>query len=158
MNTFFRFLRLLALGSWLGAIVFFVAVVTRGAFTVLSGDQAGLLVGVTLSGLHEMGLIAAAIFVLASLVLRKSARASIEPAVLAVILMAALTAISQYHVIPRMDTLRRQMGSVDATPPSDARRAEFDQLHSISVDLEGAVLLIGLASLFLTEREKQGQP
>lgn len=158
MRQHLQSLRLLALGAWIGAIVYFVAVVTRGAFAVLARDQAGLLVGFTLSGLHFMGLIAAAVFVLASLVLRKSLRAFIEPAVLGVILMAALTAISQYRVIPRMDALRRQMG-FDATPPADTRRAQFDRLHSISVDLEGAVLVIGLASLFFTAREgKQIEP
>jgi len=53
-----------------------------------------------------------------------------------------------------MDALRTQMVSVDTTPASDPRRAEFDRLHGISVDLEGAVLLIGLVALFLTIRER----
>ena len=52
-----------------------------------------------------------------------------------------------------MDALRRQMGSVEATPSTDPRRAEFDRLHSVSVDLEGAVLVIGLVSFFLATRE-----
>jgi len=46
------------------------------------------------------------------------------------------------------------MLSVDSTPPGDPRRAEFDRLHGVSVDLEGGVLLIGLVSLFLAAREK----
>ncbi len=155
MSRFLRFLRFLALGGWLGAIVYFAAVVTRGAFAVLpSRDEAGLLVGFTLGGLHVMGLIAAAVFVLASIALAKSLRAFIEPAVLGVILMAALTIVSQSYVMPRMAVLRGQMGSVDATPASDSRRAEFDKLHSVSVDIEGAVLVIGLVSLFLTGRKE----
>ena len=154
MRTFFRFLRLLALGCWIGAIIYFVAVVPRGAFAVLSTrDEAGLVVGHTLSGLHMMGLIAAAVFVIASLARRKFVRAFVEPVVLGVILMAALTAASQYVVSPRMDALRRQMGSVEATPPTDPRRAEFDRLHSTSVDLEGAVLVLGLVALFLAGRD-----
>jgi hypothetical protein len=44
------------------------------------------------------------------------------------------------------------MVSVAATPASDPRHAEFDRLHGISVDLEGAVLLIGFVALFLTVR------
>ena len=32
-------------------------------------------------------------------------------------------------------------------------REEFDRLHGISVKLEGTVLLIGFAALFLTVRE-----
>ncbi len=151
-----RFLRVLALGTWVGAIVFFAAVVTRGAFAVLPNrDDAGLLVGYTLSGLHLMGLLAAALFVAASVAMVKSLRAFIEPAVIGVILMAALTIASQSYVMPKMTVLRSQMGSVAATPPSDARRVEFDRLHRVSVDIEGGVLVIGLVALFLALRERR---
>ena len=157
MSHFLRFVRVLALGAWVGAIVYFAAVVTQGAFAVLpSRDEAGLLVGFTLGGLHLMGVIAAAIFVAASVALTKSLRAFIEPAVLGVILMAALTIVSQSYVIPKMALLRGQMGSVDAAPASDPRRAAFDRLHRVSVDIEGGVLIIGLISLFLAVRRESG--
>jgi len=153
MRHMLRFVRVFALGTWVGAIIYFVAVVTQGAFAVLPNrDEAGLLVGFTLGGLHLMGLIAAVVFVVASVALVKSLRAFIEPAVLCVILMAVLTIASQDYVMPRMAMLRSQMGSVDATPSSDSRRAEFDRLHRVSVDLEGGVLVIGLVALFLSVR------
>jgi hypothetical protein len=156
MSQVLRFARVFALGTWVGAIVYFVAVVTQGAFAVLSNrDEAGLLVGYTLGGLHLLGLFAAVVFVAASVALGKSLRAFIEPAVIGVILMAALTIASQGYVIPKMAMLRTQMGSVDATPGSDSRRAEFDRLHGVSVDLEGGVLVIGLVALFLTVGKKQ---
>ena len=155
MTWTLKFVRVLALGAWVGAIVYFAAVVTQGAFAVLSSrDEAGLLVGFTLGGLHLMGVIAAAVFVAASVALTKSLRAFVEPAVLGVILMAALTIASQDYVIPRMAVLRSQMGSVDATPASDPPRAEFDKLHGVSVDIEGGVLIIGLISLFLAVRRE----
>ncbi|MGC2418844.1 MAG: DUF4149 domain-containing protein [Candidatus Acidiferrales bacterium] len=156
MNQILRFLRVLALGAWIGAIIYFAAVVTQGAFSVLpSQDEAGLLVGFTLGGLHLMGLIAAAIFIAASVAMTKSLKAFVEPAVIGVILMAVLTIASQGYVIPRMNVLRTQMVSIQATPGNDPRRAAFDRLHSASVDLEGAVLLIGLAALFLSTRGKK---
>ena len=49
--------------------------------------------------------------------------------------------------------LRRQMVSVVATPPDNPSHIEFDRLHGVSVDLEGAILLIGFAALFLTVRD-----
>lgn len=150
-----RFAKVLALGAWIGAIIYFAAVVTLGAFAVLPNrDQAGLLVGFTLGGLHLMGLIASLIFVGASVAIGKSLRAFIEPAVLIVILMAVLTITSQGYVIPRMNLLRAQMGSVEATPASDSRRVQFDRLHTASVDIEGSVLVAGLIALFLAMREK----
>jgi len=155
MTRMLRFAKILALGSWIGAIIYFAVVVTQGAFAVSPNrDQAGLLVGFTLSGLHLMGLIAALIFVVAAVAIGKSLRAFIDPAVLLVILMAVLTIASQGYVIPRMNLLRAQMGSVDATPATDPRRAQFDRLHAASVDIEGGVLVTGLIALFLTLREK----
>jgi Domain of unknown function (DUF4149) len=153
IDSILRFLKLFALGTWVGSIVYFVAVVTRGAFAVLTRDQAGLLVGFTLAGLHEIGIIAAVVYLIAAAGLALSLRALAKPAALAVILMLLLTLVSQRMVIPRMETLRRDMGSVDATPPTDPGRAEFDRLHAVSVDLEAGVLLIGLVALFLTTRE-----
>jgi hypothetical protein len=141
-----------ALGTWVGSIIYFVAVVTRGAFAVLARDQAGLLVGFTLAGLHQLGVVAAMIYLVAAVGLGNSTRALVRPAALGVMLMLVLTVASQRIVIPRMGVLRAEMVSVDATPANDPRRVEFDKLHGISVDLEGGVLLIGLAALFLTVR------
>jgi len=149
-----RFLRFLALGAWVGSILYFVAIVTRGAFAVLTRDQAGALVGFTLGGLHQLGIIAAIVFLIATIGLDTSFKSLARPAALGVVLMLLMTLASQRIVIPRMETLRRAMVSVDNTPFSDPRRAEFDRLHGISVDLEGAVLLVGLVALFLTSREK----
>jgi hypothetical protein len=145
------FLQVLALGAWVGAILYFAAVVTREAFAVLPDrDVAGVLVGSTLGGLHQLGTIAAVIFLAASLARAKSLRELLRPAAIGVILMLLLTLASQRLVMPRMATVRAQMVSVEATPPRDPRRAAFERLHGVSVDVEGAVLLIGMLALFLT--------
>jgi hypothetical protein len=155
MTKFCRFVQALALGAWIGAIIFFAGVVTRGAFGVLaSRDEAGALVGYTLAGLHEMGAIAAVIYLVAAVGIAGSWRGLGRPAAFGVILMLALMLTSQRIVIPRMDVLRVQMGSVEATAASNPLRAEFDRLHGVSVDLEGAVLAIGLAAMWLTMRER----
>lgn len=155
MIRMLRFAKVLTLGAWIGAIIYFTAVVTRDAFAVLPNrDQAGLLVGFTLGGLHVMGLITALIFVGAAVAIGKSLRVFIDPAVLIVILMAGLTIASQGYVIARMDVLRAQMGSIDTTPATDPRRAQFDRLHTLSVDIESGILVAGLIALFLTMREK----
>jgi hypothetical protein len=70
-----------------------------------------------------------------------------------VALMIALTAFSQGRVTSRMFALRTQMVSVEATPKDSPLRIEFDHLHELSVRLEVAVLLIGIASLFFTVRD-----
>jgi hypothetical protein len=151
MTQILRFLQLFALGSWVGSIVYFSSVVTVGAFRVLADrDQAGALVGDTLRGLHALGVIAAITYLLAALGLGRSLKALWAPAALGVILMFVLTLVSERIVIARMETLRTEMISVDATAVTNPLRAEFDRLHRVSVRLEGAVLLIGLVAFFLT--------
>lgn len=155
MNNFLRFLQVFALGAWLGSIIYFSTVVAQGAFRVLPTlDDAGRLVGFTLGGLHWLGVIAAMVYLVASVGLERSIRALAWPAAAGVILMLMLTLVSQRIVIPRMDVLRARMGSVAATGAGNPLRAEFDRLHGISVSLEGAVVLIGIASLFFTVRSK----
>lgn len=156
MTNILRFMQVFALGTWTGSIFYFSAVVAPGAFRVLpSRDLAGLVVEFTLRRLHTVGVVAALIFLLASVLLSVSAstprKALVLPAA-GVAIMLVLTVISQHVVIRRMMELRREMGSVEATAQEDPRRVEFDKLHGVSVRLEGATLLIGFASLFLVVR------
>jgi Domain of unknown function (DUF4149) len=142
------------MGTWLGSIIFFSFAVAPGVFALLkSRDEAGAVVGFALARLHLFGVIAAVVCLIAPLMLGRSLKALVKPASLAVALMLLLTPASARIVIPRMDKLRTQMGSIEATPANDSRRAEFDRLHGISVKLEGSVLLLGLLAMFLTVRE-----
>ena len=156
MTNILRFVQVFALGTWVGSIFYFSAAVAPAAFRVLqSQDQAGLLVEFTLRRLHTLGVVAGLAFLFASALLAMSASGSgkslLLPAI-GVTVMLILTIISQHVVIRRMMNLRRQMVSVAATPPDNPLRVEFDRLHGVSVQLEGATLLIGFASLYLTVR------
>jgi hypothetical protein len=158
MTHILRFVRVFALGTWLGAILFFSFAVAPGVFGILANrDDAGAVVGFALDRLHLFGTIAALVFIVASLALARRLEVLVRPYVLFVLLMFFLTLTSSRIVIPRMDALRERMGSVATTPASDPRRAEFDRLHGISVGLEGSVLLLGLVALFFTVNPKKDQ-
>jgi uncharacterized protein DUF4149 len=153
MTNLLRFIQFLSLGTWLGSILYFSFAVAPALFATLQNrDQAGAIVGIALGRLHHLGIIAAALYLIVSIALARSPKVFIQPAVVAVIAMLVFTAISQHRVTPRMAQLRTEMVSVDATPPSNPLRAEFDRLHKVSVRLEGSVLLLGLVALFLTAR------
>ena len=157
MSTLLRFLQFFSLGTWVGSIVFFGAVVAPGAFTVLSSrDQAGALVGLVLGRLHLAGMVAGVIFLIVTAIVGRSPAALARPAPLLVAAMIVLTFVSEYWVTGTMEGLRAQMiskaGSLDATPVSDALRVSFDRLHVISVRLEMAVLGCGVAALGLLSR------
>ena len=157
MTNILRFLQVFALGTWLGSVFYFSAAVAPAAFRILpTQDMAGLVVEFTLRRLHTLGVIAAIVFLFASALLALSGGAPKKGLLLPVVgvaIMLVLTVISQHVVIRRMNDLRRAMGSVAATAKDDPKRVEFDKLHGVSVQLEGATLLIGFASLFLTVRK-----
>ncbi len=154
MSTLLRFLQFFSLGTWVGSIVFFGAVVAPGAFTVLSNrDQAGALVGLALGRLHLLGMVAGVVYLVVTAVAERSPSALVRPAPLLVAAMIVLTFVSQFWVTGTMEALRAQMGSVDATPATNALRVSFDRLHVISVRMEMAVLFCGIAALVLLSRK-----
>lgn len=149
--AFLRFLLLLALVIWIGGIIFFAFVVAPALFTIVpSRDVAGAVVGRSLSELHWIGVGCGVVFLVCALVDMRSRLATIRN--VAITLMLALTLASQIGVTGRMERLRASMGSIQAVPATDARRAEFDKLHVWSTTLESLVLLLGLVALFDTTR------
>ena len=154
MTLFLRFLEFLGLGFWLGSDVFLSFVVAPGAFHILaSRDQAGAIVGYSLTRMHIGGILCGVVFLLARLLRTRIFASYVSTTALCVVAMIASTAISQYTVSARMAALRVQMGSIQGTEPGSPLLAEFTRLHGISVALESGVLLAGFAAMYLLVRE-----
>ena len=155
MTSILRTVEFLALSLWLGSDVFLSFVVAPGAFRVLAPnrDQAGAIVGFSLTRMHLGGIALGIVLLLVGLVRTRSLISFVTPAALCVVLMIVLTAISQYTVSARMAVLRLQMGSIQATAADSPLLAEFSRLHLISVSLESGVLLAGFAAMYLMVRE-----
>jgi hypothetical protein len=103
--------------------------------------------------MHLSGIALGIVFLLVRLVRTRSFASFVTPAALCVVLMTALTAISQYTVSAKMAALRMQMGSIQATTADSPLLAEFSRLHTVSVSLESGVLLAGFAAMYLMVRE-----
>jgi len=150
---FLRYLMVLSLVIWLGGLIFFAFAVAPAAFAVLPTHHlAGNVVGRTLGILHWMGIIAGLVFLASSLLYSRLTQGT--PHVYAarnivIVLMLALTLISQFGIIPRMDTLRASMGEIDSVPLDNPARMQFDALHVWSTRVEGGVLLLGLVAVYL---------
>jgi hypothetical protein len=154
MRSMFRLLQFFALGTWVGAILYFSLVVAPGAFhTMPNPDQAVAMIGYSIGHLHTAGIVLGLIYLVATMLAAKSAGALGSPASICVMLMVILTAISQYLVVARMETLRLEMGSVWATPPEHPMRVAFERFHGVSLWLEVIVLLAGITALYLRARE-----
>src|SRR5271165_6977727 len=111
MTLFLRFLEFLGLGFWLGSDVFLSFVVAPGAFSVLaSRDQAGAIVGYSLTRMHLGGILCGVIFLLFRLLRTRTLATYATAPAICVALMILLTAISQYTVSAKIAALRLQMG------------------------------------------------
>lgn len=150
--SWLRALMLLALVVWIGGIIFFAFVLAPTVFTVLpTPDLAGRVVSHSLAALHWMGLVSGLIFLLCSISYNQIKHADprlFSAAHLLIVIMLALTAVSQFAVTPRMHAIR----AAAAHWQNDSARTEFQSLHRASTSIEGAVLVLGLAVVALTER------
>ncbi len=163
MLTTLRFFKLLAIVVWLGGIVFFAFVLAPVAFTRLpSPHLAGMVVGGTLSILHTVGLFCGLLFLLATLstyALARYRKPRIAAEAALVCAMLALTAYSQFSVIPRMELDRQRVAAsgvdIDSASPSNPSRRDFDHLHGQSEKVEGIVLLAGLGVVWLLSRREE---
>jgi len=155
MFNILRALEFLGLSVWLGSDIFLSFVVAPGVFRVLAPnrDQAGAVVGFALTKMHVIGMVCGVLILLLRLARTKSATSLVAPAGLCVVLMIALTAISQLTVTPKMAALRVQMGSIQATAANNPLLAEFGKLHQISVSLESGVLVAGIACTYFMVKE-----
>ena len=149
--TTLRFMLLLCLTIWMGALIFF-PVVAQTSFSVLpSAHLAGLVVRNTLIDLHWMGLVTGIVFLVCSMIDNRVTVGRWRIFAFSNILvtvMLALTAISQFAVIPRMDVLRITAGEISVLPASNPIRVEFDSLHAWSTRIEMMVLALGLLALY----------
>jgi uncharacterized membrane protein len=152
--SFLRFLMLLSLVVWIGGLIFFAFVLAPTAFQVLpSTHLAGNIVGRALSKLHWMAIISGIVFLFSSLLYSRltdgTAHIFAVRHVL-ICLMLALTLISQFWIIPRMDALRAQVVDFSTVASDNPARVQFDALHVWSTRVESAVLLLGLVVIYLT--------
>lgn len=156
--SFVRFLMLLSLVIWIGGIIFFAFVVAPTVFKpgILPSHQlAGNVVSRSLSLLHGIGITCGIVFAATSMISSAVATGSAQPFAprhVLICLMIILTLVSLFGIGAKMEALKKEMVMIDEVPQNDARRVEFNQLHVWSTRLEGTVLVLGLALLFLTAR------
>ena len=149
-----RFVMVLSLVVWIGGLIFFAFVLAPTAFQVLPNTHlAGNVVGRALGKLHWIAIVSGIIFLLTSLLYSRLTDGTTHVFAMRhglLCLMLALTLFSQFWIIPRMDTLRAQVGDFASVPLNNPQRVQFDALHVWSTRVEGAVLVLGLVAVYLT--------
>jgi hypothetical protein len=155
-----RFLELLSLGLWLGAMVFLAFFVAPAAFAVLATrEQAGNLVGFLLPRLYVLGIVCGIVFGAALVVEQRLSGGGLRALVVPLVLVGVtvvLILLSHFWLGGQLAALRAEMtatfGSVDQTPVGNALRQRFGRLHGFSSLLLTAEMLLVLALLALTAR------
>ncbi|HXD32705.1 MAG TPA: DUF4149 domain-containing protein [Pyrinomonadaceae bacterium] len=141
---------------WLGAALFFSAVVAPAAFGVLrqfgvanSGEIAGAIVNRSLRVVNLSGFFLG-LLVLLLILFSKSRGLTWILRLVSLVVMVAATAVGQWMIAARMHALRVAMVvPIDRVEPSDPQRLAFDQLHTYSVGLLSTAMLAAIFAIVL---------
>jgi hypothetical protein len=146
---------------WLGAALFFGAVVAPAAFSVLrsfdlpnSNEIAGSIVTRSLSVVNIAGF-AVGLFLLLTLFVRRSSQGRIAFLVesLSVVIIIIATSVGHWVIAARMRALRAAMVvPIDQVPVDDPRRIAFNSLHGYSVNALGLAMIAALVTIVLVSR------
>ena len=133
MKTFLRAVIALCVIVWLGGLLFF-PIVAAVSFTHLPDTHAaGTVVGACLRILHQEGLFAGTLLVLLFVAASATGlypRQVLRFPLLMVVVMLALTAYSQFSIIPRMEVYRAATGGCDRCGSEE--RSESRGLRSVT--------------------------
>jgi hypothetical protein len=159
-----RAITMILVACWLGAAVFFSAVVAPAAFSVLRSFQmanaseiAGAIVNRSLSAINVSGFVIALVALLVGLMLRGGSQriwALLE--LLALIVMALMTAVGQWVIAARIRALRAALSvPVDQLAMTDPQRVNFASLHRYSVIALSVAIIAALIASLLFARNSQ---
>ena len=157
MKLVLNFVRLILLSLWLGATLFFGAVVAPSAFAVLrsfelsnASEIAGSIVTRCLSVVNIAGFILGLSLLLSVFVCTKSTRWRFLLELLSASIIVLATGVGHWVIATRMHALRVAMSlPVDQVRPDDPRRIEFNRLHGYSVNTLGLAMIAAVLMLIL---------
>jgi hypothetical protein len=159
--------RLILLAAWVGAALFFGAVVAPAAFGVLrsfglsnANEIAGSIVTRSLSVINVAGFVIALILLI-TLNLRRnySSRWSFIVECICLGVIALTTAVGHWFIAARMRALRAAMVvPIDQIAADDSRRIAFNSLHGYSVNALSLAMIAALVALVLMARSQRVDP
>lgn len=136
------------LALWIGASLFFAAVVTPALFAVSAPEDAARAVGRMLPRLDILTITLTGLA--AALLVRKS-----WPMRLLLVGIILAAALSEFWVTPAVAAMREQAGApISSLSKEDPLRKRFGMLHGLSSSLLVLRILLGVATLVLAGRRQ----
>ena len=154
-------MRLLLLGSWLGASLFFSFVVAPSVFAVLrdstalyANHLAGSIVTRNLAVINTGGFIISLLLLSSAFAFGRGKRRGAFPAeIISLGVVAIATGVGQWVIAAKMVALRQQMGRpIDETAAGDPLRLAFNDLHGYSVAALTVAMIASLVAFILIVR------
>ena len=145
-------IRLLLIGLWLGAAVFFSFAVAPSAFAVLpSRELAGALVSRSLMIINIGGLIIGLILLASSFIgAGASNRFLLWTERILLLLLTAACAVGQFVIGLWLSFVKAQMGKpIDEIALDDPLRIKFNNLHEYSVWVLVAAMIAAIIAFFI---------
>jgi hypothetical protein len=149
---------MLLLGAWLGAAIYFSAVVAPSVFGVLrsfslpnANEIAGTVVTRTLSVVNTSGFVISLLLLVSTLVFRKNyGRASFILQSALLIIVAIATGVGEWVIAAKMRGLRAAMhGQIDQVALTDPNRIAFAALHGYSVAALSLAMIAAVLAILL---------
>ncbi len=128
---------LTATGMWLGAMVFFAAVVAPTVFGTLEPLEAGKMIRRVFPKYYLFGLICLSIAVLVSLV-------TPNWVTIAFAVLLAITLYARQILMPKVNSARGAM-----LEKNEEHSPQFDRLHKLSVQLNAFEMLVCLGLMYV---------
>lgn len=155
---FFSDIRLLLLGLWLGAAVFFIGA-AQVAFSVLQQRElAGSVVGGDLTLLNYSGIGIATLLILSSLIgVSNAHKFWLWTERFLLLLLGAACAVGQFVIGIWLSSVRAQMGRpIDEMATDDPLRIQFNTLHQYSEWVLLTAMIAALITFFVISNRKYG--
>lgn len=153
MYNALRFVHLLSVTVWVGMLVFFTLFATPALFKYLPRETAGDVVGVLFPRYWAVGYAAAFLSLSTLLVLSYIGKTLPAARLALIVFMAALTLYSGLVVSARARTVKGLVREAPEGEAKDGLKKEFASLHAKSAAMNLAVLISGVALIFLISRE-----
>lgn len=145
-------IRVLLIGLWLGAAVFFSFAVAPSAFSVLpTRELAGAMVSRSLMIVNVSGLIVGLIALATSFVGAVGAnRFALWTERILLLALTIACAVGQFVIALWLSFVKAQMGKpIDEIPVEDPLRIKFNNLHEYSVWVLVAAMIAALVAFFI---------
>ena len=148
-------LRLILIAMWLGAALFFSAVVAPGAFAVLRNYQlananeiAGAVVNRNLSAINLSGFVVSLLLLGTGYLWRQERTRAFIVETISLLVMATATVVGHWVIAARLRSLRVALAvPIDQLSANDPKRISFNSLHAYSVRALGIAMIAALVAI-----------